>query len=162
MAKPPTRLLLRPPLLQVRFRQLAPSGLVKAMEGVNMVVPLPPDCPDADPIAHLEGATEHFLRSLGLSKAAGAGPSESPAAPVPSGGGSIAGLEAPLQAQEQGQGQEQEGQQQPLPQRSIVIMHHKVKLKLPRGVGKLLTGAGGRASAVGTLPAAIGWWYSKS
>ena len=43
------------PTLQVRFCQAEPTGMIKDMEGVNVVLPLPPG---ADPVAQLERATQ--------------------------------------------------------------------------------------------------------
>ncbi|KAL4458631.1 hypothetical protein ABPG75_013496 [Micractinium tetrahymenae] len=122
---------------QVRFCQLQPSGMVSGMEGVNAVLPLPAgaDLAGADLAAQLAGATEAFLHAQGV-------PMQAAQAAEPQFASLSRGLLAhllcvprpvPSTAAGAAAGTEQQ------PQRSIVIMHQKTKLKFcPPGVGAMV------------------------
>ncbi|PSC69666.1 cyclase [Micractinium conductrix] len=121
---------------QVRFCQAEPTGMIKDMEGVNVVLPLPPG---ADPVAQLERATQELLHSLGVvqatppAAAAPAAPAQAAAEPplaslsfsLPS----LADLGLGLPAL--------------CPQRCVVVMYHRVQMRGPAGlpgVGSLIRG----------------------
>ncbi|PRW59674.1 hypothetical protein C2E21_1542 [Chlorella sorokiniana] len=127
----------------VRFATLEPSGMISAMDGVNAVVALPPGSSSAD----LEVEVDKFLGSLGVAGAGGAADGGTPAAalarqqvaePRPPFASVALGLPAKFGV---GPGATPATKAAPVPQpeRCLVVMHQRLKVKLcPPGMGKLL------------------------